>query len=335
MEEPNQIETLHGLYITPFETKAIKVAKQGDPIREVTVDFEQVIKTVVEFFKSHVASYQDKHYSFDVFTAKDLGPQSVYVEEHVRRSINTVDFVVVDWTGLNPNVLLEAGYSLGRGKPFLNLTADDISFADRAGLIRIRYDFQEIDKLPAKLKDSIPLLIKSIETSPQMFDYHDKRATELVSRMIHDASSQIRILQTNLETVNANHLRELEDALKRGVRVKVLTLDPQSRYVNERAKQLGYKIPNVRVYRNALQVAIDNIHTMLGRYENFELRLYNDFPNQLTYLFDDAVLASIISRTGRSRENCAFYLPSGHLQGPKHTFIDHFEQLWDTTDEVE
>jgi len=135
------------------------------------------------------------------------------------------------------------------------------------------------------------------------------------------------MLQTNLETINTNHLEDLRRALDRGVRVRVLTLDPESRYVNERALQLNYPTRKIGVYRRSLQNAIDNVTTQL-LVPGFLLRLYNDFPNQLTYIFDEYVLASIISRTGRSRNNCCFVLPSGHLAGPGHTFIEHFAQLW-------
>lgn len=224
---------------------------------------------------------------------------------------------------------MEAGYARGRAKRGIDLSADGSLPSDRAGVIYVRYEPDDLESLSATLSRMIPELIHRIETGSRVFDYYDSRSIDLVSQMIRDAKREICILQTNLETVNTNHLGDLKAALTREVKVRILTLDPQSRYVNERALQLGYKNRTIKVYRAGLQNAIDNAATQLVQYSGFRLRLYNDFPNQLTYLFDESVLASVISRTGRSRENCVFVLPSSRLLGPKHTFVEHFNQLWE------
>jgi hypothetical protein len=331
--KPSKTVDLHGFYITPFGKKTVTLKGRG-AVTDVTieVDFAAVIKKVIEFFTEHKEIVENVQYTFKLTTAKER-VRGKYLDENIRINIDEADFVVVDWTTVNPNVLIEAGYAKGRVKHGIDLSGDDSPPSDRAGIIYISYDPDDLSTLSGKLLPLIPQLISRIESQPRVFDYYDERSTELVARMIARARREICILQTNLETVNADHIDDLAKALQRGVKVSILTLDPQSRYVNERALQLGYKTPTIKVYRTGLQNSIDNTVARLSQFPGFRLRLYNDFPNQLTYLFDDHILASVISRTGRSRKNCAFLLPSSRLPGPKHTFVDHFNQLWENADQ--
>ncbi len=320
---------LTGFYITPFGKK--KVSTQGHgAVKQVQseLDFDEVAGIVIDAVSSAQHRTAAHNYSFQL---RRHAVKAKYLDDSIMMNISAADFVVTDWTTMNPNVLLEAGFAHGRAKHGIHLSADGSFPSDRAGIIYVHYDPTKLQVLSSNLSGHIPALVDQIEKGPWVFDYHSLRSTDLVRRMIRESTRDIRILQTNLETVNTNHLPDLDDALKRGVQVRILTLDPQSRYVNERALQLGYKNETIKVYRDGLQNAIDNTSTHLDRFKNFRLRLYNDFPNQLTYIFDDRVLASIISRTGRSRDNCVFHLPSHRLPGATHTFVDHFNQLWDTT----
>ncbi|HUU45924.1 MAG TPA: hypothetical protein VM118_09340 [Acidobacteriota bacterium] len=319
---------LRGLYITPFGEKEVEAsgreAVRGKILR---VNFERVIDTVTNFLHGHVEIVGDVGYRFEVTTVRDrVGGK--YLDETVMKNIDDADFVVVDWTTSNPNVLWEAGYARGRTKHGIHISADGAFPSDRSGVVYVRYDPEDLDTLPGALQPFMSTFVERIDTNPRVFDYYDERSPDLVRDMIRRSDREICILQTNLDTVNSHHLDDIRKALERGVSVRVLTLDPQSRYVNERAFQLKYDTPSIKFYRAGLQNCIDTAATHLARYKGFRMRLYNDFPNQLTYLFDDRVLACVISRTGRSRDNCAFVLPSSRLRGPRHTFVEHFDQLW-------
>lgn len=326
-----RVGMLIGFYITPFQEKSVKLKFKGADI-EKKVNFGKIIHSVTDYFASAEASSDGVLYHFDVKTAENR-VRDKYLDESIQKNIDEADFVIVDWTSRNQNVLIEAGYAFGRGKPALDLCADDSVPTDRSGVIYVHYDSDTPEAIPERLAAHLPEIVRQVEAGRRVFDLYDSRTTELVSRMMRQSRTRIQILQTNLETVNTNHLEDLRKALERGVEVQILTLDPQSRYVNERAIQLGYQHHTVKVYRSSLQNSIDNVATLLAPKQGFRMRLYNDFPNQITYLFDNQILACPISRTGRSRENCCFVLPNGRSGGARHTFVEHFEQLWENADQ--
>ena len=325
-QKGRRVITLRGFYITPFGVKNT-IGKGRDAVKDVqtNIDFERVARIVTAAITKSVQ--RTSRYTYR-FTLERHTIKAAHLDASIQANIDQADYIVADWTGMNPNVLLEAGYAEGRAKHGIHLTADEVFPSDRAGIIYVPYDPNNLADLVANLPHHLGQLVQRIEKGPWVFDYYALRATALVARMIQDTKEHIDMLQTNLDTVNANHIPDLKNALRRGVSVRILTLDPQSRYVNERALQLGYKEHQIKIYRDGLQTAIDNTAAHLTQLPGFRLRLYNDFPNQLTYIFDDRVLASVMSRTGRSRDNCVFLLPRHRLPGAKHTFIDHFNQLW-------
>jgi hypothetical protein len=333
--EPRDAKLTHielvGFYITPFDQKTIHLDGTGATKGIAkTVDFNAVITTVKDAITSQSVTRGDIEYSFTLTTHQI---RAKYLDESIMQNIDNADFVVVDWTTANHNVLDEAGYARGRGKHGIHLTADGSLPSDKAGIIHARYEPENPGQLATVIPELLPDLVKRIEEGPRVFDFYDTRSPNDIDRMIKNSKREICVLQTNLETVNANHLASLASALERGVSLRILTLDPQSRYVNERALQLGYKTATIRVYRNSLQTAIDNTAAQLQGHKGWRIRLYNDFPTQLTYIFDDHILVSTMSRTGRSRDNCVFVLPTSRMPGPQHTFTGHFEKLWEQADQ--
>ena len=120
----------------------------------------------------------------------------------------------------------------------------------------------------------------------------------------------------------------LRKALERNekLNIRILTLDPQSQYVGVRAMQLGFE--DIGVYRNELSSSLDLLKTQFGGFKGrVKIRKYNDFPSQLTYIVDNEVVGSVISVTGRSRDNIAFKIDKSR-PGVMKSFIDHFEKLW-------
>ena len=322
---------LKGFYITPFKQKKVSVEGTGATrLVEKTVDFGQVIKTVKDCLASQSYRLGNTLYTFTIEVHQILDK---YLDDSIMKNIDDADYVVVDWTTGNPNVLNEAGYARGRGKHGIHISGDGSLPSDKAGIIYALYEPENPQSLAKSLPDLISELVKRIEAGPRVFDYYDSRSTMLIDKMMDEAETEICILQTNLETVNANHVVALIAALRRNVKVRILTLDPQSRYVNERALQLGYTNATIKVYRNGLQTSIDNLAARLASQKGWRIKLYNDFPTQLTYIMDNRILVSIVSRTGRSRDNCVFVLPSSRLKGPRHTFIEHFDQLWDSANQ--
>src|SRR6185436_8301081 len=88
--------------------------------------------------------------------------------------------------------------------------------------------------------------------------------------------------------------------------VRVLTLNPDSSFVNNRAAQLGVPIGQ---YREELHESIRRLLSSLEKYgERITLRIYDDFPTQITFMVDDAIYSCSIARAHRSRKLCTFKL---------------------------
>jgi nucleoside 2-deoxyribosyltransferase len=71
----------------------------------------------------------------------------------LQKAIELADFVIVDVTGNDPNVLFEAGFASGLGKPIIPIvqrTAGRVPF-DISGRLYLVYDPSE----PAKLRNNI------------------------------------------------------------------------------------------------------------------------------------------------------------------------------------
>lgn len=142
------------------------------------------------------------------------------------------------------------------------------------------------------------------------------------------AKSHIDVLQTNLTVLQQDFIEDLVKAMEQqdNLRLRILTLDPQSVFVNYRAKQLDET--EVKNFRTELQGALDAVYFSLRRFDRrVKIKTYDDFPSQIAFFFNQEILACVVSATGRSRDNCAFILPSD-FPGAKRSFIDHFSHLW-------
>jgi hypothetical protein len=60
---------------------------------------------------------------------------------------------------------------------------------------------------------------------------------------------------------------------------------------------------------------------------SFQLNIYDDFPLQMVYFFDDYVVNSVVA-TGISSRECNTYIHSLNEAGAKQTYLRHFEHLW-------
>ncbi len=88
------------------------------------------------------------------------------------------------------------------------------------------------------------------------------------------------------------------------------------------------RFEDIGVYRNELAASLDLVKNQFGRFkERVKIRKYDEFPLQLTYITDKEIVSSVISATGRSRGNYTIILDINQ-PGVKHSFIDHFEKLW-------
>ncbi|MFZ3169742.1 MAG: hypothetical protein WA130_19175 [Candidatus Methanoperedens sp.] len=114
------------------------------------------------------------------------------------------------------------------------------------------------------------------------------------------------------------------------MKLRILTLDPDSYFAQKRAEQLGLAVAH---YRYELHESIQLILKELSGYgDKFSLRIYEDFPTQITYIIDDHVYSCTVARNYRSRELCTFKL-SKNATGVERSFFFHFNSVWSNSRE--
>src|SRR5207244_1437039 len=159
--------------------------------------------------------------------------------------------------------------------------------------------------------------------------YFPTRDAANIRQRILTASHHIDILQTNLVTIATEYLQQLREALKRRpeLTVRLLTLNPQSIFVNYRGAQVGFA-RDIALYREELDANLRSVHFGLRAFgSRVKIRTYDDFPTQIVFYFDNEVVVCVVSATGRSRDNCAFLIDA-RIPGAQQSFTDHFEYLW-------
>ena len=300
--------------ITPFEGNAGRVWS------------EALVPAV-----SRVNALQD----YDVLpTRADFDLKGLEFRKHLHEHLNGTDICLCDITGANPNVMYEIGYADARGKETIVIRQEGEEIPiDLSHKYIQSYKSDRIPALSLFLEIAIGRAIETnqaerLSTRPA-YDvrcFKDREASDL-GRAIGEANDRIDILETNVSTVSDTYVSELQRALTKNKRltVRVLTLDPDSSFVNNRAGQLGAPIGQ---YREELHDSIQRLLTQLEPFgERITVRIYDDFPTQITFIVDDAVFSCSIARASRSRHLCTFRVHT-YDPGAERTFQFHFEAVW-------
>ncbi len=112
--------------------------------------------------------------------------------------------------------------------------------------------------------------------------------------------------------------------------VRVLTLDPSSSHIVGRGQQLGIRLNEHRdeLHRNVREVA-----SAFSEFPSqFSLRIYNEYPTQITFRIDDVVYVGTIAKNHRSRELSTFKLDVG-APGVERSFVNQFDAIWEISTE--
>jgi hypothetical protein len=266
---------------------------------------------------------------------KDI-PGTRLLETNVFERINHADFIIADISGLNPNVMIELGYSISCGKPVIVIveeSTEDMIPIDLKGNLYIEYEASEAgfrllwQQLVTRVQYTIGLLdVKSIKDQYHII-CHRNRAVVMLGEKLKAALRRIDILTTNVDYFAKCVFNEIKTALDThtNLTVRILTLDPESDITARRAVQLGW---NIYHYRKQLHESIRSLLLEFKDYEDrFQLRLYDDLPTQVMFRIDDIIVTSVVSVMCRSRENLHFELDTNQ-PGVLQSFVLNFETIW-------
>ena len=279
--------------------------------------------------------------------------------EKIESELKKADVVVFDLTEVNPNVHIEVGFALALDKPSLFITQDrkwitthlqgriirEYSHSDDDSLTRLATELlftikEKIEAIRAEEDKKIAEL--SLATHYKVECYSHRETVEL-EKYFREANRRIDILTTNLsflfkefgavdkkgKSSLKTYFHEIEKALSSEgskLMVRVLTLDPESDFAAKRGKQLGF---SPTIFRDALREALKKTKEIASKYGNdrFEVRIYEDFPNQITYRIDNWIFNCVVAQPTQSRYHLTFKLDRRHV-GVDNSFINHFQNVW-------
>lgn len=267
-------------------------------------------------------------------TRADFELKGLQFKHHLDDHLHDADMCLCDITDTNPNVMYEIGYAHAINKETIIITGDDESIPiDVSDQYVYTYENTNLGKLSLYLETAIDKAVLSVidkrSSAKHKYEvscFRDRSASDLGKAFVK-AEERIDILETNVKTVISTYKNEIKQALKEHTQlhVRILTLDPDSSFVNNRAEQLGVPTGN---YREELHEAIRYFLDEFSSFgERVTLRIYDDFPTQITFIADDLVYSCSIARATRSRKLCTFKLHE-YDPGVERSFLFHFEAVW-------
>ncbi|MCX5960928.1 MAG: hypothetical protein NT053_14270 [Cyanobacteria bacterium] len=273
----------------------------------------------------------DPKFPIDVFRADNELVGRENLATHVQGCIESADFCIADITGRTANAMFEIGYARGRGLKVIVICKEKEEIpSDLKGIMYVDYNKGNLSGLAARVRQHFKRVEIGFKAKDnlQTVSYLPKRNDELIRKRIRSSTRKIDILQTNLSVLQRDFLDDISAALDscENLTVRILTLNPQSVFVNYRAEQL--EDTEVRIFRAELTNALEASYAKLKKYESrVSIKIYDDFPAQISFFFDDEILACVVSAMGRSRNNCAFIVPS-NFPNAENSFERHFSHLW-------
>ncbi len=286
---------------------------------------------------------------------KDLGE----IPQLVSNSLDSADALLCVLTELRPNVMFEVGYARSRKIPIVFVLEQEYqkqSLPILIGSPSTYYydgtDTDSFDTVPSELWEYLKsacyeaqvkrseILSKSSSPIYRVQCYQDRDCID-IPNVIQTTDSEIEILTTNTDYFvsqigEAIHhpfrIKDLKDAIQRGINIRIWTMDPDSNIVLERAKLLEPVIiqkPDVFQYRKAL---IKNIKTLYVHFKaemaagHFSIGIYDALPTLMIYRFDNRYFIPSVSLIKKSR-HCLHIEVDANEPGVKNTFETTLDEI--------
>lgn len=247
----------------------------------------------------------------------------------------------------------EVGFAESLGKPIVFLVEQDQLEAQRSPVLvsatlqrtyngkifnegvpkqAILKEFQ--NQLFPFLATAVEIVKGQVKKQPEYVVHSGRQAAGLAG-MIAEANQSIDLITSNLSYFADIHrffVRENDQILfpfdipvHKGVKVRILCLDPDSPIAAYRAKQLS-RSHDVAGYREELRSSAAFFYQRYHKHKNVDVRIYDDLPLQITMLVDDKVVTSIMSRGNQSRDNIHLYF-NLEFKGVHASFERHFAEV--------
>ncbi len=297
--------------------------------------------------------FQAKNYTLNFLRAQET-PSALELKQSVKTLIERCRICLGVITGVNPNVLWEVGYAESKGKPVILLVAEGLDETQYppvliAEILKFVYNgkiFHENPPNKTLILDFQQQLLSFFELavnvvkgkgeSLPLYKVFSNRVGANLPQEIINANDTIDLITTNLSYYTdlenfsvkidgEKHYAFDPPILSKGVRVRILTLNPESVIAEYRAKQLG-KEHEVNVYRDQLRKAATSFYHRYFDMENVDIKIYDDLPSQISLIIDGKIITGFVSRGQQSRFNIHVEFNS-ECKGAHETFEKHFSEV--------
>lgn len=284
-------------------------------------DFEPVwdcLKVCVDKLNS-----ADKAHSISIARADD-STKNPELLRNVTSQIDSCDIAIIDISSENNNVIFEFGYAIAKEKAFIGICSTSIKdlSTDYRAYVYTQYDKEDLDTFRSQFRLRLVEEIEKIDKEEKQRDFQESiiaeqdrmdfvlfrnREVAPLKERFKKAQKEINILTTNMTTILDQYGASIDEALQGNpnLTVNFLSLDPESHFTAGRAIQLG---EDVFKFRANLHKALLATHEMFSKYPKVEIRIYDDFPTQISFLIDNTVYNCVVSKYQTSRKNCVFEL---------------------------
>ncbi len=269
--------------------------------------------------------------------------------EDIETQIKAADIVLADTTGGNPNVHLELGMAMASGKELVLCTQSGQVCSDLSGIYYTKYSTTPngLEELTRQLRLLMQECLKSMRLRAEKdalarqleYEYSVVCFSERTHAQLHNAFARARrridILTTNLSwlfeplrTTRRSTWSFIQRAVcaRPNLKLRVLTLDPESKIAAARGRQLGFSADN---FRAQLRAALAKARKFEARMANarVEIRLYDQLPTQITFRVDDDVYTGIVGQPMQCRHYPVLRFSVANL-GVNEAFLSHFLSVW-------
>jgi hypothetical protein len=276
------------------------------------------------------------------------------LQDRINSYIHTADMCLADLcTPRNANALLEVGaaYTLGipvipvsdsalpsdiSGNYYIHLTPSTLSKPESAKLFR-----EEVLQRLWEVSSGLPTASRAQHFLA--YGYASRGVVDFWS-LVQRCEERFDILTTNLgfvvnEELPCGMTKKMRTLLEMAIEwlpqkperfaMRVLTLDPDSNFTNERAVALDR---DRQQFRDHMRKDLETLRRFVESKEctaSVQVKTYDAFPLQMTYFFDDTVVSSVVANA-RSSRDCITYMHSLNENGARETYERHYEKIWNT-----
>lgn len=305
------------------------------------------------FREAVIEACSDKEFrgGFEAFHAEDTPSSEARLPDRIDEYLKSADICVADLYGTrNENVLLEVGASYTLGIPVIPFSDKELP-SDIRGYLYAKLDLSKlgnestrelcIQLLKQRLQEARKQIGRQNHSKYVAHVYKDRGAVDFHS-LITRAERRLNILTTNLNyIVNEDldrgpdeHPMTFLDVLGQQLHnkdgrftLRILALDPDSNFTNERALSLSR---NRQEFREQMRDDLNRVREFIESDRcpvDGALKIYEDYPLQMTFFFDDLIVSSVVA-TNLSSRYCVTYAHRLSELGARETYEQHFDQLW-------